>query len=92
MRLVLAIGGIALVADPSGSADPIGVALVLGCALTYALYVLVVHTRMASYPSSTTTLWMLTFLTAGVLIMRPFSSPQEPLTFEHVPLSQRSYK
>jgi len=82
LRLVLAVAGLALVADPGGNADPIGVALILGCAITYALYVLVVHTRMTSYPSSTTTLWMLTFLTVGILVVRPFSAPQEPLNLE----------
>jgi len=82
LRLVLAVAGIALVADPGGNADPIGVVLVLGCAFTYALYVLLVHTRMASYPPSTTTLWMVTFLTIAVLFVRPLFEPQGALAAE----------
>lgn len=82
LRLVLAFAGIALVADPRGNVDPLGIVLVLGCALTYAIYVLVVHTWMGSYPSSTTTLWMVSFLAVGVLLMWPLAPAGEPLSLE----------
>ena len=79
LRLALALGGIYLVAEAGGAADPIGVAYMLACAALYAVYMLVIHTRLVSYPASTTSLWIVTFLTCGVLAMRPWVTAPGPL-------------
>lgn len=80
VRLLLAGVGIALVSERTGVVDPYGLVLALACAAVYALYVLVVHTRMATYPASTSALWMLTFMTVAVLVARLLSASQPPLT------------
>ncbi|MGD8331605.1 MAG: DMT family transporter [Acidobacteriota bacterium] len=79
LRLALALGGVALVADPGRAVDPIGVAYVLGCAALYSAYMLIIHERLVLYPASTSAAWIVTFLAAGSLLMRPLAAPAPPL-------------
>jgi len=69
-RLVLAVGGVTLVAEVGGRLDPLGLLFVLTCAAVYTLYVFVVHTRLITYPSSTTAVWIVTFFALGVVLLR----------------------
>ncbi len=78
-RLTLALLGIALVADPRGAVDPVGVAYILGCAALYSIYMLIVHERLVSYPASTSALWIVSFLAVGALLMLPLATPSRPL-------------
>jgi drug/metabolite transporter (DMT)-like permease len=82
VRLVLALSGVVLVADPGGSADILGVVLVLGTAFMYASYIFVLHTRLVSYPTSTTTLWIISTLGVVTPLLLPFFPSQQPLGFE----------
>ncbi len=79
LRLGLALAGITLVADPGGSVDPLGVVFIVGCAVFYAVYTLIVHERLGAYPASTAALWIVTFLALGTLLMRPLAAPAAPL-------------
>jgi len=79
LRLALALGGVALVADPGGAVDPMGVAYVMGCAALYSVYMLIVHERLVLYPASTSAAWIVTFLAAGSLLMRPLAAPAPSL-------------
>lgn len=79
LRLALALGGIALVADPGGTVDPLGVLYIVLCAGLYAVYMLVVHERLLLYPASTSAVWIVTFLALGALLMRPLAMPAPPL-------------
>ena len=79
LRLSLALAGIALVADPGGSVDPLGVVYIVGCAVCYAVYMLIVHERLVAYPASTSSLWIITSLALGALLMRPLAAPGAPL-------------
>lgn len=79
LRLALALSGIALVADLGGTVDALGVALILGCAALYAVYMLIIHERLVVYPASTTALWIVTFLAVGVVAMRPLATPTQAL-------------
>jgi len=79
LRLVLALSGIALVADFGGSVDPLGVALIFGCAVLYAFYMLIIHERLVRYRASTSALWIVTFLAAGCLLMLPLAGPGRAL-------------
>lgn len=79
LRLALALSGIALVADPGGAVDLVGVAYVVSCAALYALYVLILHERLPRYAASTSSLWIVTFLAACTLLMRPLALPAPPL-------------
>ena len=79
VRLTLAIVGIALVANPTGDVDLVGVALALACAGTYAAYMLLIHARLLPYAASTTTVWMTTFMAIGSLLLRLGYRPAQPL-------------
>lgn len=79
VRLALAVAGIALVANPDGSIDVLGMGLALACAGLYALYMLVVHTRLVSHRASTSTVWILTFMAGAVVLLRLFEHPEQPL-------------
>ena len=79
IRLTLAVAGVALVANVGGAVDLLGVALILGCATIYAGYVVVVHTRLVSYPASTTAVWIVTSFALIVLVARLVAAPAEPL-------------
>jgi drug/metabolite transporter (DMT)-like permease len=79
LRIGLALAGITLVADPGGSVDPLGVVFIVGCAVFYAVYMLIVHERLVAYPASTSSLWIITFLALGALLMRPLTAPGVPL-------------
>ena len=82
LRLALALTGVVLVADPGGSADFLGVFLILCCATLYASYIFVVHTRLVRLPASTTTLWIITTLAVGTAIIRPLFPSEQPLGVE----------
>ena len=82
LRLVLALSGVVLVADPGGSADILGVVLVLGTAFMYSSYIFVVHTRLVSYPTSSTTLWIITTLGICTPLLLPFFPSEQALGFE----------
>jgi len=82
LRLVLALSGVVLVADPGGSADIVGVVLVLGTAFMYAGYIFVVHTRLVGYPTSSTTLWIITTLGLATPLLLPLFPSDQPLGFE----------
>lgn len=79
LRLALAMSGIALVADPGGSVDPLGVLYMVLCAAFYAVYMLVVHERLVLYPAATSAVWIVTFLALASLAMRPLAMPAPPL-------------
>ncbi len=79
LRLVLALSGIALVADFGGAVDPVGVALIFGCAVLYAFYMLIIHEHLVEYRASTSALWIVTFLAVGSLLMLPLAAPGPPL-------------
>ena len=79
LRLGLAMAGVALVTGFGGSADLRGVAYLVACAALYTIYMLVVQTRLVRLPASTAALWIVTFLTAGVLLMRPLVTSTEAL-------------
>ncbi len=79
VRLVLAVTGVALVANVGGAVDLLGVALMLGCATTYAAYVVVVHTRLVAYPASTTAVWIVTSFALLILVEQLVAPPTAPL-------------
>jgi drug/metabolite transporter (DMT)-like permease len=79
LRLALALVGIALVADPGGTVDPVGVAYIVACAALYAVYMLIIHERLVLYAASTSALWIVTWLALGALLMRPLAAPAPPL-------------
>lgn len=82
LRLALALSGVVLVADPGGSADILGVVLVLGTACMYASYIFVLHTRLVSYPTTTTTLWIITTLGVGTTLLLPLFPSERSLGME----------
>lgn len=79
LRLALALAGIALVADPGGSVDPLGVLYIVLCAAIYALYMLLVHERLVLYPATTSSVWIVSFLALAALLMRPLAQPAPAL-------------
>ncbi len=79
IRLSLALSGLALIADFGGTVDPVGVALILGCAVLYAFYMLILHARLVGYAASTSALWIVTVLAIGSVLMRPLGNPGGPL-------------
>jgi drug/metabolite transporter (DMT)-like permease len=82
LRLVLALSGVVLVADPGGSADILGVVLVLGTAFMYASYIFVLHTRLVSYPTSSTTLWIITTLGVATPLLLPLFPSERSLDLD----------
>lgn len=81
VRLLLALAGIWLVASPGGGADPRGVLFGLASAFVYSLYILVIHTRLVSYPATTQAVWVVTFLALAVSGARVLLLPFEPLSW-----------
>jgi len=80
LRLALALAGVALVAEPGASAvDPLGIAFIVISAGLYAVYMLIIHERLVSYPASTSALWIVTFLALGAVLLRPLAEPAPPL-------------
>lgn len=69
IRLATALVGIWLVAGPGGTLDPLGLALALGGAAAYAVYVRVVHARLVGYAISTQVLWTITCM--SILMQLP---------------------
>jgi len=80
VRLTLGVAGVALVANAGGAVDLLGIALMLGCATMYSWYVVVVHTRLVSYPASTTAVWIVTSFALIVLVARLIAAPAASLT------------
>lgn len=70
LRLALAVAGVGLVASPGGSVDVLGALMALGCATLYALYMLVIHSRLVGHPVSSSTIWILSFVTLVALVAR----------------------
>lgn len=81
IRLALALAGVWLVASPGGGADPLGVLFGLVAAALYSVYILVVHTRLVSYPGSTQAVWVVSFLAATALVLRLGTASAEPLSW-----------
>lgn len=79
IRLTLAVAGVALVANVGGAVDLLGIAFMLGCSTIYAWYVLVVHTRLVSYPASTTAVWIVTSFALIALVAQLVATPAAPL-------------
>ena len=79
VRLALALAGVALITQPGGGADALGVALAVGCAGVYALYMLLIQTRLTALPASTSTVWIVTTMAVVLLVLRLFVRPAVPL-------------
>ena len=66
-RLLLAILGVYLLVGPGGRVDPLGVLLVLGTAVFYAVHLNLIQWYLDDYPSPTVTLYMISFMALIVI-------------------------
>ncbi len=79
-RLAMALLGIALVSDLTGDVDPLGIFFAVVCATFYALYMLVIHTRLVAYPATSTALWITGTMGLLAYLLIPLEAPGEPLS------------
>ena len=78
-RLAMALLGIALVSDLTGDVDPLGIFFAVVCATFYALYMLVIHTRLVAYPATSTALWITGTMGLLAYLLIPLEAPGEPV-------------
>jgi drug/metabolite transporter (DMT)-like permease len=71
-RLLLAILGVYLLVGPGGQVDPIGVLMVLGTALFYALHLNLIQWTLADTPTPTVTLYTLSIMALMLSVVGVF--------------------
>jgi drug/metabolite transporter (DMT)-like permease len=79
-RLAMALLGIVLVSDLTGEVDPLGIFFAVVCASFYALYMLVIHTRLVAYRATSTAFWITGTMGLLAYLLLPLEAPSEPLT------------